>query len=59
MQLPLDNEENDEYTVSANDDEFEFSFDRFCFIKHQVTPYGVLALCAFLKKKSLSQFFFV
>ena len=57
MQLPLDNEENDEYTVSANDDEFEFSFDRFCFIKHQVTPYGVLALCAFLKKKSLSQFF--
>lgn len=60
MTLPSDNEKGiDLRENNRNEDaeKFKFSFERFCFIKHQVTPYGVLALCAFLKKKSLSEFF--
>ncbi len=35
----------------------EFSFERFCYLKHQTTPYGLLAMCANLRTQSISNFY--
>ena len=44
-------------TKHQTTEEDDFSLEHFCFIKHQVTFYGLLALLAYLKTGSINDFF--
>ena len=46
----------DDYKIRELTDD-EFSFERFCYLKHQTMHYGLLAMCSHLRTQSLSNFY--
>ncbi|CAB3998113.1 Hypothetical predicted protein [Paramuricea clavata] len=46
----------DEHEIRELADD-EFSFERFCYLKHQTTHYGLLAMCSHLRAHSMSNFY--